>query len=184
MQALEWTVGHHPNLEFQTKWESVIREWSERWGDKVGGWWFDGCYYSDTMYRNPQPPNFASFAAAARAGFPGSIVAFNPGVLMPIITLTPEEDYTAGEINEPDKVECTGPQVGTAQLHVLTYLGETWGRGAPRFNNQQVIDLTRKILKCQGVVTWETPVQKDGHLPGPYLEQLRALGEGLQPPPQ
>ncbi len=183
MKALEWTRGDFPNREFQIKWEAVIREWAERWGDKAGGWWFDGCYFSDAMYHNPEPPNFASFAAAARAGFKESIVGFNPGVLMPIITLTHEEDYTAGEINEPEKAECTGPRVGSAQLHMLTYLGETWAHGAPRFSDEQVIAITRKLLNCGGVVTWDAPVQKDGHIPGPFLAQLQALGKGLQTAP-
>ena len=108
---------------FQQKWESVITEWSKRWGRRVSGWWFDGCYYPDAMYRHPEPPNFASFAAAVRSGNPDSLVAFNPGVLNPIITLTPEEDYTAGEINDPGKVVCPGRWVGKAQFHMLSYLG-------------------------------------------------------------
>lgn len=37
VKALEWTRGDHRNREFQIKWEAVIREWSQRWGDKVGG---------------------------------------------------------------------------------------------------------------------------------------------------
>ena len=82
----------------------MIRDWSQRWGDKVSGWWFDGCYWPNAMYRGAQMPNFASFAAAARAGNSSSIVAFNPGVIGRLLSITPEEDYTAGEINEPDKV--------------------------------------------------------------------------------
>ena len=42
----------------------------DRWGQKVWGWWFDGCYFADAMYRHPDAPNFASFAAAAKAGNP------------------------------------------------------------------------------------------------------------------
>ena len=91
MQTLEWCMhsssdpikrGYGSRLEaFQHRWEAVIREWSERWGSKVSGWWFDGCYYSDKMYFFEDSPNFESFAAAARAGNPNSIVAFNPGVI-------------------------------------------------------------------------------------------------------
>src|SRR5579871_6153673 len=43
--ALEWRNGPLANKEFQRKWEQVIREWSLRWGKKVAGWWFDGCYF-------------------------------------------------------------------------------------------------------------------------------------------
>ena len=56
--------------EFQRNWEAVIREWSNRWGDDVSAWWVDKCYYANVMYRHPDEPNFAGFAAAARAGNP------------------------------------------------------------------------------------------------------------------
>jgi alpha-L-fucosidase len=181
MKTLEWRRGSDDRLEnFQRKWEAVVREWSMRWGDKVSGWWFDGCYYSDAMYRHPKPPNFESFAAAARAGNPNSIVAFNPGVINPIITLTPAEDYTAGEINEPDKVKCEGRWVGAAQFHMLSFLGPMWCQSPPRFLNGQVIDYTRRIVDQGGVVTWDVPIGIDGLISDSFMEQLRALGKAMQ----
>lgn len=196
MKALEWEAGKFPLwtyekgkpkgqddrlVSFQKKWESVIAEWSKRWGRNVSGWWFDGCYYPDAMYRHAEPPNFASFAAAARAGNPGSIVAFNPGVLNPIITLTPEEDYTAGENNEPDKVACPGRWVDTAQFHMLSYLGPNWCQKPPRFKAEQVVDFTRGITDKQGVVTWDVPPAGiNGHIPEDFFAQLKAVGETLK----
>ena len=32
------------DLAFARKWAAVIQEWSDRYGDKVAGWWFDGGY--------------------------------------------------------------------------------------------------------------------------------------------
>ena len=104
LKALGYQKGPNRNREFQLKWERVIREWSVRWGTNVAGWWFDGCYWPNAMYRSPEPPNFASFAAAARAGNPQSVIAFNPGVVDRLLSVTPFEDYTAGEINEPERV--------------------------------------------------------------------------------
>ena len=72
-------------VEFQRRWESIIREWSLRWGQDVSGWWIDGCYFPDQMYRFDDEPNFASFAAALKAGNPQAIVAFNPGVKVPVV---------------------------------------------------------------------------------------------------
>ena len=37
-------------------------EWSERWGNKIAGWWFDGCYWPNIMYQSCEAPNFGSFA--------------------------------------------------------------------------------------------------------------------------
>ena len=73
VKALEWRNGPHRNREFQRNWEQVIREWSLRWGKAVDGWWFDGCYWPNTMYRGETAPNFVSFAAAARAANPSSV---------------------------------------------------------------------------------------------------------------
>ena len=52
--------------EFQRNWEAVIREWSLRWGKSVSGWWIDGCYFADQMYRFDDEPNFASFTRAMK----------------------------------------------------------------------------------------------------------------------
>ena len=123
--------------EFQRRWESVIREWSQRWGKSVAGWWIDGCYFPDQMYRFDDEPNFASFARALKAGNPDSIIAFNPGVKVPVIAFTRHEDYAAGEVNLKEFgkaveacpgrwLECEGRKV---QFQILTYLGSTWCRG-------------------------------------------------------
>ncbi len=197
MRALEWKNGKYPLwkypnggpdggddrlVNFQRKWEKVIRHWSLQWGEKVSGWWFDGCYFPIAMYQHPEPPNFYSFAAAARAGNPDSIVAFNPGVRYPIVSLTEVEDYTAGEITEPDRVTCQGRWVDSAQFHILCYLGEQWGRGEPRFTNQQVIQWTRDITEKGGVVTWEAPVLPDGLIPEAFVKQLKTLGNVMKRP--
>jgi hypothetical protein len=175
MKALHWEKGPHRNREFQVRWENVIREWSVRWGRKVAGWWFDGCYWPNEMYRQPDPPNFASFAAAARAGNPDSIVAFNPGALVPVISLTEHEDYTAGEINDPGEVKCTGRCVNGAQFHMLSYLGLWWSQGPSRFSDEQVVQWTRAINAREGVVTWDVPIGESGLIPQAFVEQLIAL---------
>jgi hypothetical protein len=182
VSALGWQNGPHRNREFQLRWEQVIREWSARWGKKVAGWWFDGCYWPNAMYRHLEPPNFASFAAAARAGNPDAIVAFNPGVVGRSLSITPEEDYTAGEIDQPDRLmirRASGGKVDGAQVHVLSYLGATWGKGSPRASVEQVILWSDKIVRSGGAITWDVPIGRDGSIPGLFLEQLAAVGRAL-----
>jgi hypothetical protein len=182
VEALGWRNGPYRNREFQLKWEEVIREWSRRWGDKVAGWWFDGCYWPNTMYRTSAPPNFASFAAAARAGNPDSVLAFNPGVVDRSLSVTPDEDYTAGEINDPDRLmirRAVAGKVDGAQVHVLSYLGATWGKGTPRSSVEQVTEWSRKIARSGGVVTWDVPIGRDGLIAQPFLDQLAAVGRAL-----
>jgi hypothetical protein len=187
-EALQWQNGPHPNKEFQRNWEAIIRDWSVRWGDKIDGWWFDGCYWPNIMYRSLETPNFESFAAAARAGNPASAVAFNAGVIPRLISVTPHEVYTAGEISDPAtlSIRRAAPD-GTfdgRQIQVLSYLGQRWGRGEPRFTTDQVIGWSRGVRETGGAITWDVPVQPGGLIPEAFVEQLRTLGKALTQPPE
>lgn len=175
-----WETGRTGErlASFQRKWEAVVAEWSRRWGRKVRGWWIDGCYFADEMYRHLDEPNFASFAAALKAGNPDSLVAFNPGVKVPVICHTEFEDYTAGEIADAFPV-CPAARVDGAQYHVLTFLGERWGGGNPRFPDEWVIGYTRHVNARGGVVTWDVPIEKEGLIPAPFVAQLTKLSRSL-----
>ena len=175
--------------EFQRNWEAVIREWSLRWGKDVAGWWIDGCYFADDMYRFDDEPNFSSLAAALRAGNSHAIVAFNPGVRVPVVAHTRHEDYAAGEVNLkrlPEAAEgCQGRCIerdgAKIQFHILTYLGQSWCRGGrPNWPDEKAIGVTRQIIDKGGVVTFDVPIQENGSIPQPFIEQLRAVGDALE----
>jgi hypothetical protein len=197
VEKLQWRLqnglppAEHQRLpEFQGHWEAVIREWSERWGDKVFAWWIDGCYFVDAMYRHDEAPNFASFKAALQSGNPDALVAFNSGVepnLPEIIALPGSgEDYTSGEISYslpvPDfstpahplnlGATITNAQGETAQRHLLTFLAGTWGSGEPRFSPGFVREYTALTNQAGGVITWDVPLNDDGTIADIYLEHL------------
>ena len=181
-KKLEWTNGPYPNKEFQQKWEAIIREWALRWKNKIDGWWFDGCYWPNIMYRNETPPDFKSFADAARAGNSNAIVAFNPGVVHRILSLTPYEDYTAGENDKPDLISIRrgyDGKVDGKQIHALSYLGRTWGMGDPRFTPEEIIEYSKSIIQESGAITWDTPVQITGLISASFLQQLTTLGNSI-----
>jgi hypothetical protein len=178
VRALEWQNGPHPNREFQQKWEPIVRDWSLRWGGKISGWWFDGCYFPNSMYRSPAPPNFASFAAAARAGNPAAALTFNPGVYYRLHSLTASDDFIAGEIDDPDKLtlrRTLDGRIDGVQIQMLSFLGQTWGMGAPRFTAAQVITYSRKLWEANGAVTWDVPLEVNGKISQPFLDQLAEL---------
>jgi hypothetical protein len=180
MLRLDWRRGPERLREFQQKWEQVIAEWSRRWGKSVSGWWFDGCYWPDAMYRTTDTPNFFSFAAAARAGNPASIVAFNPGVKYPILAVTPAEDYTAGEIDKPEKVEAPGRTIGGEQTHMLSYIGKWWSGAPVRFTPEQVADMTGRFVARGGVVSWDVPTSPQGLIPEEFLVRLEAAAKAAR----
>ena len=126
------------------------------------------------MYRHEDPPNFKSFVEALKAGNPDSIIAFGSGVRVPVTPFTEYEEYTAGEVSEALPV-CPGRWVNAAQYHILSYLGETWGKGSPRFPSEFVTGYTKLIIARGGVITWDVPIEKNGLLPEVFVRQLEML---------
>lgn len=188
-----WQLPGEPTggrlVEFQRNWEAVVRQWSSRWGRNVHGWWIDGCYFADEMYRHPDEPNFASFAAALKAGNPDSLVAFNPGVKLPVVCHSEHEDYTAGEVTlekVPEALQsCPGRWIERGgkrvQYHLLSYLGTSWCRGErPALSDDVIIGYTRRLNQQGGVITWDVPISTAGEIPQPFIDQLTALGEALR----
>ena len=168
--------------ESYLRWQEVIREFSMRWGDKVSGWWIDGCKRPNTRFRLPDIPNFASMAAAARAGNPNSIVAFNPGRFPRIMSITPYEDYTAGEINHPDRIHWAKNDDGMIdgrQIHILSYLGSKWGMGNPRFADEKAVKHSLDINEVGGAVTWDVPPMLNGTISDDFMKQLGVIGKAL-----
>ena len=170
--------------DFQSKWEAVIREWAERWGPKVLGWWIDGCYDCASMYGHADAPNFASFAAALQAGNPERILGFNPGPpRLPLRSVGPEEDYLGGHSMGLGALYASpGTRwVEHAQFHILEYLGEAWGLGGPRFPDRFLAEYIRHITDADGVVTLDVPIRAKGEIPDPFMRQLAAVGNALAP---
>jgi hypothetical protein len=172
---------------FQRNWESIISEWSMRWGTKIKGWWIDGCYFSDKLYRHQDEPNFWSFSKAMKAGNKDSIVAFNGGVRVPVTSLTEFEDYTAGEISQALPINGMPPHgyqmgrfVDGAQFHVFSYLGQWWGQGDPRFDQELLIGFTKHINRYEGVVTWDISPTRNGTLAPSHVEHLNVLGKATR----
>jgi Alpha-L-fucosidase len=170
---------------FQEYWQAIITHWSQRWGPRISAWWFDGCYHADRMYRHPEAPNFASFAAAARSGNPQALVAMNGGVLLPVRPqLGSDEDYTAGELSGQLPIPVAskwapvvlGPEVDGRQRHYFTFLGHWWGVGpTPRLGDGLVADYTAMLTGSGAAMTWDLPVAHDGSIGGRFLQQLVAI---------
>ena len=175
------TLADEKLSEFQCLWESVVAEWGTRWGKLVAGWWIDGCYFSEKMYGGEKEPNGGSFARALRSGNPDRILAFNMGTAKPFERVTAEQDYTAGEVSNkfpvPNKWEPLGREINGMQTHVLSYLGDWWGEGTPRFEAAWVNSYTRLINRAGGAITWDVPIGVDGTIASAFLEQLARLSE-------
>ena len=81
-------------------WTSVMAEYAKRYGNKIHGWWIDGCY-DKSGYSN-ENRLLKYYADAAKSGNPTSLIAFNNGVVQPDYNNPKYEKYYKGETN-PNK---------------------------------------------------------------------------------
>jgi len=189
----QWSPMHMKELQssgtsderlsaFQHHWQNIIAEWSQRWGELVKGWWFDGAYFADRMYRHADEPNFNSFARAARSGNSDSLLAFNPGVVYPPRELDAVEDFTGGEANDPWRMADCDNREFREQLHVLTYAGRFWGSGPLRYEAGELAAITDTLLSRGAVVNWDVPFQStDGRIADADFQELKRFVELLPP---
>jgi hypothetical protein len=160
--------------EFVQKWGSVAQEYGERYGDKVAGWWVDGCYpwigYDDEK--------LAAFAKALRAGNPNRIVAFNRGVDPKVLSYTPHEDYTCGEQNRFFDMPVSRFLDGE-QWHILSYLGTGWGHPGSQYSKRELAEYVFDVNQRGGVVSVDVLLFRDGSLDRSQVELLKAVRQEL-----
>lgn len=159
------------SVEFAQKWAAVFQEWSDRYGDKVVGWWIDGCY----KWCDFNEEIAEIYLKALHHGNPDAIVSFNPGVLKPEWKTS---EYTAGEINEPLVEKVEGRWKDGAQVQILTYLGTHWGSRENRFTEEQWSDWITSVHDAGGAVTLDVgPIwnKNDGPIGTIGPEQMNRL---------
>jgi hypothetical protein len=169
------------DLAFAKKWAEVLGEWSERYGDKVAGWWFDGCYawidFNEEMAQ--------VYAEAVKRGNPHTLVAFNPGVKVPVIRATRAENYTAGELDKPFQALPDSRWLDGAQWHALTYLGAWWKRQDTRYPTEQWVAWVKAVTEKGGVVTLDLGPNLDpkagpiGTFSEKQMKQFKAIKESF-----
>ncbi len=170
------------NEEVAQKWAEVIQEWSDRYGDKVAGWWFDGGYehiqFNEAIAR--------IYAQAVKHGNPDAIVTFNPGVK--VVRYTQSEDYTAGELNEPFDQIPASRWLDGSQWHALTFLGANWSDRGTRYPAEKWAEWVKAVTAREGVVTldmgpnWNPAKGPIGSLAPEQVAQVKAIRTALTAP--
>ena len=158
------------SLDFVTKWASVAQEYGERYGDKVAGYWVDGCYswigYDDTR--------LAILAKGLRAGYPDRIIAFNPGVDPQVNAYSTHEDFTCGEQNSFSDMPVSRFLKGE-QWHLLSYMGTGWGHPGSQYTKRDLADYVFDVHQRGGVVSIDVLLYRDGSLDRSQFEMLKAV---------
>ncbi|MDR3193845.1 MAG: alpha-L-fucosidase [Tannerella sp.] len=163
----------------QALWESVIREWSLRYGTDVHGWWFDGLYRGgiiETRSDMSLEHNISTHTLAAKAGNPQSIVTYNYGVAA-IQSNSPYDDYSAGEENTIGQLPADRWIAPGIQWFHFTYLGPWWGAPGVKHVTADLTAWAEKVFEKEGVLCFDVHVYPDGTIDAPQVEQLKAVAQ-------
>ena len=166
---------------FVEKWASVLEEFAVRYGDRVKGWWIDGCYAGFFGYTDDL---LSFYRAAVSKGNPDAIAAFANGVRPYYERYTELGDFTAGEFNDS---YCVPKErfVEGAQAHALIPLGAwipgvsasfTWCKPGAKRSADYVADYVKLVNENGGVVTIDVAVANDGSWRPEQMEVLKAVG--------
>jgi len=159
-------------LLFAQRWANVLHEYSTRYGDKISGWWVDGCYAGAFNYTEEK---LAPYHDAIRAGNPDALVGLNNGVHHPIVRYSKWEDYTCGESNDFVEIPSSGT-VNGSQWHTLGFLGSAWASPGLRYNASEMRAYVRAVTGVGGAITVDVQLFRNGSM---NAQQIEVLGEAF-----
>jgi len=165
--------------EFINKWAAVLREYCVRYGDKVKGWWIDGCY----TFFDYDDDKLKIYKDAVRAGNERAVVAFNGGVFDKVAYYCIHDDFLCGEMN--DFVDMPGSRfLKGKQWHLLAPIGvspdetawNAWCKPGVKRSGAYMREYVRKVNEKGGVVTVDVCLMRDGSFLTDQFEVLKEIG--------
>ena len=162
---------------FVEKWASVLEEYAVRYGDRISGWWIDGCYRDFLKYNDEL---LELYYNACKKGNPNTLVALNDGVHKFGANFY-KEDFTCGEQNTFSYIP-EGRFYGNAQTHILaplgnvdTGIGASWGSFGLNATKEHIVDYVEKVHAAGGVVSFDIGVYRDGSYDPLQVDALKAI---------
>ena len=168
----DYDKGEHTPVktEFIKNWAGVVSEYGQRYGDKVVGWWVDGCYQSIGY----DEEKLEILAKGLKSGNPNRLLALNNGVQETVSIYSQYEDFTCGEASEFKDIP-QAPFINGKIWHILSYLGTWWCESGIRFEKQHMIDFIKKVNAKNGVVSIDVMLYRNGSIDQTQLEMLKIL---------
>ncbi|MFF2446654.1 FIMAH domain-containing protein [Neobacillus sp. NPDC058068] len=165
----------HADEAFVQKWAEVIKEWSDRYGTKIAGWWFDG-FYGQNGYTAPWGKYYSD---AAKSGNPNSVISLNLGASS-FKKASDYQDYLAGERGTDTLLSTSneGRWIEGVQWHALTPFGGWSGDSITR-KDQEAIDYTNRVIRNGGAISWNIGITWDGHITKNHFAMFKRIKDSL-----
>lgn len=149
-----------PSAESRRRRLAVLQEYSERYRDRVAGWWFDGIELNS--YRD-EPGDWSSVGRIVRAANPRAVIAFSYGGDEQACIRPGVDDYTAGDTwskqDLPRLTPARKPAKGGILWHGKIYCGNVYhGQGdSNQFTDHELVDWVTTCNREGGVCTLDWP---------------------------
>lgn len=187
-------AGAADRTRFYENWQAIVGEVGERYGDKLGGWFFDGgqryydCHFDNTPNMGLATAPFEDLTRTAKRGNDQRIVSYNPWILP---SLTPFEDYFAGEgfrifDGLSDGKFPDGPYAGL-QAHTAFPLEKHWGHidadseiESPRYTADRLVKAVRTGRKLQYPYSINLEMYEDGSVSAQSRQLLREVRRAIR----
>jgi hypothetical protein len=168
-----------PSAECRKRRVEVLREYAERYGQKIAGWWFDGL--ERDSYRDA-PDDYHTIGQVVRSANPAGVIAFSFGSNEWACMSPGVDDFTAGDTWSKQDLKRLTPVHLPAQNGILwhgkIYCGNVYhGQGtANQFGDRELIDWVNTCNRQGGVCTLDWPMDpKTGLIKDFGMIQLRAI---------
>ncbi len=174
-----------PSAECRQRRLAILKEYADRYKDKIAGWWFDGMGL-DT-YR-AQPYDWRTIESIVHAANPKAVIAFSYGANEQACVCKGIDDFTGGDTWSKQDLRRLTPQRLPAREGILwhgkIYCGNVYhGQGdANQFSDQELIDWINTCNAQGGVCTLDWPFDpQTGLLKDFGLAQLKRIASVIKP---
>jgi hypothetical protein len=174
-----------PSRESRKRRLAVLKEYADRYGDKVAGWWFDGVELNS--YREA-PDDWSAVGRIARTANPNAVIAFSYGGNEEACLRKGVDDLAAGDTWSRQDLTRLTPLKLPAQDGVLwhgkIYCGNVYhGQGdANQFTDRQLIEWIRTCNSQHGVCTLDWPFDPGSGLLKDFgFAQLKRVAAAVKP---
>ncbi len=173
-----------PSAECRRRRIVVLKEYADRYKDKIAGWWFDGIE-PDTYQALPE--DWQTIHSVVHAANPKAVIAFSYGRNEQACIRQGIDDYTGGDTWSKQDLKRLTPARLPAQEGILwhgkIYCGNVYhGQGdRNQFSDQELIDWINTCTKQGGVCTLDWPFDpRTGRLKPFGLEQLKRVAQAVK----
>jgi len=173
-----------PSAECRKRRLAVLKEYADRYKDKVAGWWFDGMEL-DT-YKD-KPDDWEAINDIVRSANPQAVIAFSYGRNEQACIRKGIDDFTGGDTWSKQDLKRATPSRLPAQEGILwhgkIYCGNIYhGMGdANQFTDQELTDWIKTCNSQGGVCTLDWPFDpKTGLLKDFGLAQLKRVAKAVK----